>query len=78
LKINSNSTKIFTFVSLSNSSLLIANVLSQLLAAEGVSHICSLFADGVASNANLRTSAAKKKNIKNWKPKVLFHYLLVY
>lgn len=38
-----------------------ANVFSQALAAEGVSHICSLLDDGVASKANLRTSAAETK-----------------
>jgi hypothetical protein len=67
-------------VSFNNSSLLIANVLSQLVAAAGVSHICSLFDDGVASNANLRTSAARNKRTKTsfFAKSEEFNNLLVY
>jgi hypothetical protein len=67
-------------VSLSNSSLLIANVFSQLLAAEGVSHICSLFDDGVASKTNFRTSDARHKNqiLFFGDKENQFDYLLVY
>lgn len=37
-----------------------ANVFNQAVAAAGVSHISSLFGDGVASNASLRTSDAEE------------------
>jgi hypothetical protein len=49
------------------------------VAADGVSHICSLFDDGVASNANLRTSPARKKKIiENLKEIFHLNNLLVY
>ena len=54
-----------------------ANVFNQFVAAAGVSHMCSLIDDGVASNANLRTSDARDKQRKSTNVKTERNLLVI-